>query len=44
MEYCSRGTLYHVLTGSDYNVGWDQLFHYADEIATVSREEKMSEE
>lgn len=31
MEYCSRGSLYHVITSDKYDIGWDKVFHFAIE-------------
>lgn len=31
MEYCSRGSLYHVLTSDKYEIGWDRVFRFAIE-------------
>jgi len=29
MEYCSRGSLYHVLQNDKYDIGWDRTFRFA---------------
>jgi ankyrin repeat protein len=29
MEFCSRGSLYHVITNEKYDIGWDKTFHIA---------------
>lgn len=31
MEYCSRGSLYHVITNEKYDIGWDKVFRFAIE-------------
>lgn len=31
MEYCSRGSLYHVLNNDKYDIGWDKVFRFAIE-------------
>jgi ankyrin repeat protein len=31
MEYCSRGSLYHVITSDKYDIGWDKVFRFAME-------------
>lgn len=31
MEYCSRGSLYHVITNDKYDIGWDKVFRFAIE-------------
>jgi len=31
MEYCSRGSLYHVLKDANLLIGWDEFFHMAVE-------------
>lgn len=31
MEYCSRGSLYHVMTNEKYDIGWDRVFRFAIE-------------
>lgn len=31
MEYCSRGSLYHVITNEKYDIGWDKVFNFAIE-------------
>jgi len=31
MEYCSRGSLYHVLQSDKYEIGWDKTFRFAIE-------------
>lgn len=33
MEYCSRGSLYHVITNEKYDIGWDKVFQFAIETA-----------
>jgi len=33
MEYCSRGSLYHVITNENYVIGWDKVFRFAIETA-----------
>jgi len=29
MEFCSRGSLYHVLQSDKYDIGWDKTFRFA---------------
>lgn len=31
MEYCSRGSLYHVITNEKYDIGWEKVFRFAIE-------------
>lgn len=31
MEFCSRGSLYHVITNDKYDIGWDKVFRFAIE-------------
>ena len=35
MEFCSRGSLYHVLLSDKYDIGWDKTFRFALETVKV---------